>query len=79
MTYKANATYTNFLKRWEEVTNLPPQTLGPFTGMYKLLTGRFKVMPWPWFLVVSAVFVVVLYVILGSAIAFLVTTLQKGF
>lgn len=75
----SHTTYTKFLKRWEEVTNLPPQTLGPLTGLYKFVTKRFKVMPWPWFLGVSILFMAVLYVLLGSAIAFLVTTLQRSF
>lgn len=76
MTHK---TYAQFVKRWEEVTDLPPQTLGPLTRPYKKLTKRLKVMPWP-LLVVSALCVVVgLYFLIGSTITFLVTLLQRGF
>ena len=39
--------YTNFVKRWEEVTDLPPQTLGPFTSSYKDLVHGSKSMPVP--------------------------------
>lgn len=38
--------YVNFYKRWEEVTTLPPQTLGPATHVYKRLIPFFKYAPW---------------------------------
>ncbi|MBI2405261.1 hypothetical protein HYV22_03735 [Candidatus Gottesmanbacteria bacterium] len=72
-------TYARFVKRWEEVTDLPPQTLGPLTRPYKKLTKRLKVMPWPWLVGISLIGVIGLYMILGSAITFLVTLLQRGF
>lgn len=71
--------YQKFVRRWEEVTELPPQTLGPFTPYYKRLTHRLKVLPWPLFLAVSAVTVIGLYLLIGSAITLLVSLLQKGF
>ncbi len=71
--------YQRFMKRWEEVTDLPPQSLGPLTGVYKWCTKRFKVMPWPWFIGVSIVIAIGIYIILGSAISYLVTLLQRGF
>lgn len=76
MTHK---TYARFVKRWEEVTDLPPQTLGPLTRPYKKLTKRLKVMPWPWLVIISCIGVIGLYVIFGSAITLIVTLLQKGF
>ncbi len=72
-------TYQRFVKRWQEVTDLPTQSLGPFTGLYKWVTKRFKVMPWPWFVGMSIVVAVALYVFLGSAVSYLVTLLQRGF
>lgn len=72
-------TYQKFMKRWEEVTDLPPQSLGPLTPLYKFITKRFKVMPWPWFVVVSLVFAMGLYVLFGSSITRLTSILQKGF
>jgi hypothetical protein len=78
-TYTTNTTYKKFVKRWEEVTDLPPQTVGPLTPFYKAIVRRIKVMPWP-ILVVSSLFIVIsLYVILGSAITLLVSLLQRGF
>lgn len=74
-----DATYQKFVKRWEEVTDIPPQTLGPFTGMYKQITKRLKVMPWPWFVVASIGFVFMLYVLIGSAITMLTSILQNSF
>lgn len=74
-----DVTYERFVKRWEEVTNLPPQSLGPFTGIFKWVTRRFKVMPWPWFVGAGVVVAGFLYLLFGSAVSFLVTTLQRGF
>lgn len=71
--------YAKFLTRWEEVTELPPQSLGWLTTPYKWFTKRFKVMPWPWFIGGSIVVAAVVYLLLGSAIAYLVSVLQKGF
>lgn len=72
-------TYKKFLTRWEEVVDLPPQTLGPLTPVYKILIRRLKVMPWPYFVVTAVGIVVGLYVLIGSTVTLLVTLLQKGF
>lgn len=72
-------TYQKFVRRWEEVTDLPPQTVGPLTPFYKAIARRLKVMPWPALVLISLLVVVGLYVILGSAITLLVSLLQKGF
>jgi hypothetical protein len=75
----ADVTYKKFVKRWEEVTDLPTQTVGPFTPYYKKVVSKLKVMPWP-VLVIGSLFIVIgLYLILGTAITFLVSILQKGF
>lgn len=74
-----DAVYDKFVKRWEEVTELPTQTVGPFTPLYKKAVKRLKVMPWP-VLVMSSLFVVIgLYVFFGSTITLLVSILQRGF
>ncbi len=74
-----STTYQKFVKRWEEVTDLPPQTVGPLTPLYKAVARRLKVMPWPVLVLSSLVVVTGLYVIIGSAITLLVSVLQKGF
>lgn len=71
--------YRRFVKRWEEVIDLPPQTLGPLTPLYKAIMRRLKVMPWPALVGVSLVTIVGLYLLIGSTVTLLVTLLQKGF
>ena len=71
--------YQKFVKRWQEVTELPPQSVGPLTPVYKRLVRFLKVMPWP-LLVLSSLFLVLgLYILIGSAITFIVSVLQRGF
>jgi hypothetical protein len=75
----ANTAYKKFVKRWEEVTDLPPQTVGPLTPLYKQAVKRLKIMPWP-VLVIGAVCIVVgMYILIGSTITLLVSVLQRGF
>ena len=74
-----NDMYRRFVKRWEEVTDLPPQTVGPFTPYYKALVRRLKVMPWPLLVFGSSLIVLSLYLLIGSTITFIVSILQKGF
>ena len=71
--------YQKFVARWEEVMELPPQRLGPFTGIYKRVVPGLKIMPWP-FLALFAIFIVAaLYILIGSAVTFIVSLLQRGF
>jgi hypothetical protein len=74
-----NPIYQKFVKRWDEVTELPTQTMGPLTPLYKQVTRRLKVMPWPWLIIVALALVVAVFFLLGSAVTFLVTILQRGF
>ncbi len=78
-TQKSDLTYEKFLRRFEEVLDLPPQKLGIFTPFYRALVKKIKVMPWPWFLLVSVVIVFGIYMLVGSTITLLVSLLQKGF
>lgn len=71
--------YKKFVKRWEEVTDLPPTSLGPLTPYYKMAVKRLKVMPWPALIVLSIVFAALLYLVFGGTVTFLVSLLQKGF
>lgn len=74
-----DTTYKKFIARWEEVVDLPVQTLGPLTPVYKTFVRLLKVMPWPYFVLLSVLVVIGLYVVVGSAITILVTILQRGF
>jgi hypothetical protein len=71
--------YRQFVKRWEEVTDLPVQTVGPLTPLYKILVKRLKVMPIVAIVICSLLLVGGLYMLLGSTITLLVSVLQKGF
>jgi hypothetical protein len=74
-----DAIYHKFVKRWEEITDLPPQTVGPFTPYYKKTVKRLKVMPWP-ALVMGSLFIVIgLYLFFGPAVTILTSILQRGF
>lgn len=75
----SDTAYQKFVRRWEEVTELPTQTLGPFTPYYKMLVRRLKVMPWPLLVFISALVVLALYVLIGSAVTRIVNILQRGF
>ena len=74
-----DTTYNKFVTRWEKVIDLPVQTLGPLTPLYKTCVRLLKVMPWPYFVLLSVLVVIGLYVVVGSAITILVTILQRGF
>jgi hypothetical protein len=71
--------YNKFVKRWEEVTDLPPQSVGPLTPYYKKVVTKLKIMPWPLLVVGSLLLVICLYLLIGSAITLLVSLLQRGF
>ena len=74
-----NTAYQKFMKRWEEVIDLPPQTVGPLTPYYKSFVRRLKVMPFPWLVVLSIFIVIALYLLIGSAVTIIVSILQRGF
>lgn len=72
-------TYENIITRWQQVIEIPPQELGPFTTYFKMISSRLKVMPWILFLLCSLLLVSVLFIFFGSSIIFIVETLQRGF
>lgn len=74
-----DVTFKKFIARWEEVVDLPPQTMGPFTPFYKAFVRHLKVMPWPYFVLTAVSVVVAIYYLIGSTITLLVTLLQRGF
>lgn len=74
-----DALYERFQKRWMETTDLPPQTVGPFTPYYKMVTRRLKVMPLPLLILLSAGLIIALFFFLGSGVTFLTSFLQRGF
>lgn len=75
----SKANYHKFVSRWKETMELPPQTVGPFTGLYKSITHRLKTMPIPTLVIISALLVTILVLWLGPSVTTIVTLLQKGF
>lgn len=71
--------YERFRERWKETTDLPPQTVGPLTPLYKRVTSRLKIMPWPFLVVGAAVIVVGLFILFGPLVVKLTSLLQRGF
>jgi hypothetical protein len=71
--------YERFQKKLNEVMEIPPQTVGPFTPYYKMLTKRLKIMPIPILIVVSVICICFLFLIFGSGITFITSMLQRGF
>ncbi len=71
--------YRKFVSKWKETMELPPQTVGPFTGLYKRITHQLKTMPIPALIIISALLVILLVLWLGPSITTIVTLLQKGF
>jgi len=74
-----DALYGKIQKKWDEVTDLPPQTVGPFTPYYKMVTKRLKVMPLPKLIIASVFCILLLFLVFGPGIAFLASLLQRGF
>lgn len=71
--------YKKFVQRWEEVMDLPPQTLGPLTPLYKFMTRYLKVRPMPFLLAASLLLIGGVYYLIGSAVILLASILQRGF
>jgi hypothetical protein len=74
-----DALYERFQKKWDETTDLPPQTVGPLTPYYKMVTKRLKVMPLPLLILLSIVLIIALFFVFGTGITFLTSILQRGF
>lgn len=71
--------FDHIVSRWEQIIELEPQNVGPFTPLYKIITKRLKVMPWALLMGMSIVIVVLLFFFFGSSIIYIVETLQRGF
>lgn len=74
-----DALYQKFLQRWEEVTELPPQKVGPLTPVYKLTVPFFKTAPWRVLIPLSVVLVVFAAVLFEVTAAQVASVLQRGF
>lgn len=76
---RKDKTYQLLLEKMHEVAVVPPQTIGPFTGMYKKVVPFLKFSPWKSMAAISFALAVFLYILLGSAIVRFASILQFGF
>lgn len=72
-------TYRLLVAKMNEVAAVPPQTIGPFTGIYKRVVPLLKFSPWRAAFLLSIFATAVLYLIFGSALVRLASILQFGF
>jgi len=63
----------------QEMTELPPQDLGPFTSFYKMVVPQFKFFPWRSASIIAIISSMFLYLFLGATLVRLVSILQFGF
>lgn len=71
--------YRNFLHKWAEVAELPPQTVGPLTPVYKKTVPLLKVAPWRILIPLSLVAAAVIALSPRWTAVQLVSLLQQGF
>ncbi|RJR15725.1 hypothetical protein C4579_01450 [Candidatus Microgenomates bacterium] len=71
--------FTNFYRRWEEVTEVAPQTMGPLTPLYKKVIPVFKTAPWRIIVPVSFLVVMMIALLHEVTAADIASLLQAGF
>lgn len=76
---KRDKTYDILVAKMHEMAMVPPQTVGPFTGIYKKIIPMFKFSPIRSLSFVSLVCTVILYLLLGSMLVKIASILQFGF
>ncbi|MBI3380208.1 hypothetical protein HY029_05635 [Candidatus Gottesmanbacteria bacterium] len=76
---KDGKTYQLMVAKMREVSLVPPQTIGPFTGVYKRIVPFFKFSPWRSAALISFFTTVILYFMLGSTLVKIASILQFGF
>ncbi len=76
---KNDRLYQNFYHKWEEVTALPTQTVGPLTPLYKKTVPLFKEAPWRVLIPAAFVLVCMTILVLELTATQVATFLQRGF
>jgi len=72
--------YKQLVAKMEEISLVPPQTIGPFTGVYKRIVPQFKVYPWRSALFLAFFAITLLYLLFGTRLLVSVASLlQYGF
>lgn len=76
---KTQNTYQLLVAKMHEVAIVPPQTVGPFTGVYKRIVPYLKFAPWRAAFFLSVLATAFLYLIFGSTLVKIASILQFGF
>lgn len=76
---KEDRVYQLLKIRMQEVSSLPPQSIGRFTPIYKVVVPYFKYYPWISLSLISAILVFCLYFLFGTTLVRLASLLQFGF
>jgi len=76
---KQDKTYESLVKKMNEVSALSPQTLGPFTSVYRVIIPFFKRAPWRPLMLGSFAVTVIMNMLLGTSVVIVVSILQHGF
>lgn len=74
-----NKTYRLLLAKMQEIALVPPQTVGPFTFIYKKFVPYLKFSPWYPLSFIALFTSILLYLMLGSTFIKIVSLLQFGF
>lgn len=72
-------TYQLLVAKMKEISEVPPQEIGPFTPLYKRFVPYVKFNPWKSALALSIVLTLVLYLFFGIRWIRLISLLQLGF
>lgn len=72
-------TYQLLVDKMHDVAGLPPQDVGPFTNIYKVVTANFKNSPYFSLGIISILSASCLYFIFGPGLVKLASLLQFGF
>lgn len=70
--------YQKLVEKWEEVTIVSPQTVGPLTPLYKRAVPYFKVAPWKMLVPLAFVLTVFLALLLQVTAVEIASFLQRG-
>ena len=76
---RSDKLYRSLVAKMQEVTVVPPQTVGPLTSIYKRIALQFKVNPWKTALIVSLSISLLAYILLGVTLVKITSLLQYGF
>jgi len=71
--------YRELVLKMHEVSVVPPQTVGPFTPVYKIVAGKLKFFPFKVIVPLSFLFILFAYLIFGTSLVKLAELLQAGF